>query len=449
MVSGHAATQAKGRVGIIKEVGRTGAYGALALLTLALEGVLLAWFARASSSAERITAGILMVVVLLALIGAIGWIEFLRRPAAPLPLQQAAATLDKKGVPAEEIERVPQAGAAEQQEPDEPISAPDASYVIARPPIGWTVRPTTLEALVKEQVGASNISAFPLPVVSSILLLEFGAPLAWTPQPEKTRVRGRRLPMLLAEPIGRKLQIMSLRVRQPPLYIERTLYDTVVTHLAGLVQAGIVSLVSITSRKLPKTNRDTIVVEMTQEFENIVIGDRERDVVRFNNRMTAIRGDLYDYLLLATNFRFGGDSDPIAEQVDAQIARLLDSFRVLSVPDPAEEARKDGESADRDFNEFISSQGVMLFRGQLDIAAGRLADLDLSSAAGIARAVALLLPFRTFAGMLHDTDLGFGDLWTALDQAVHGDTQPLRDFLLAHLPPPPAGPAPAAAPRTS
>ena len=449
VVSGHGAKQADGRAGIIREVGRTGAYGALALLTLALEGVLLAWLARASSGAERITAGILMVVVLLALIGAIGWIEFIRRPAPPLPLQQAAATLDKQGVPAEEIERVPQASAAEQQEPDEPISAPDASYVIARPPAGWTVRPTTLEALVKEQIGASNIAAFTLPAVSSVLLLEFGAPLVWTPQPDKTRINGRRFPMLVAEPIGRKLQIMSLRLRQPPLYIERTLYDTVITQLASLVQAGIVSLVSITAAKLPKTNRDMVVVELTQELENIEIGDRELDVVRFNIRVTAIRGDLYDYLLLATNLRFGRGGDAVAEQVDAQIARLFDSFRLLSVPDPAAEARKDGESADRDFNAFISTTGPTIFRRQMAIAAGRLADMDLSSADGITRAVALLRPFRTFAGMVHDADPGLGDLWTALDQAEHGDTQPLRDLLLEYLTPPAPAPAPAVAPPTS
>ncbi len=449
MVSGQAAKQANGRVGIINAVGRTGAYGALALLTLALEGVLLTWFARATSSAERITAGILMVVVLLALIGAIGWIEFIHRPASPLPLRQAAATLDKEGVPAEEIERVPQADAAGQQVPDEPISAPDASYMIARPPTGWTVRPTTLEALVKDLVGASKISIRTLPEVSSVLVLEFGAPMAWTPQPDKMRINGRRFPMLVAEPIGRKLQIMSLRRRQPPIYIERTLYDTVITQVASLVQVGIVSLTSITAGKLPKTNRAMVVVELTQEIENLLVGERELDVVRVNIRATAIRGDLYDYLLLATNLRFGQGADPLAEQVDAQIAGLFDSFRLLSVPDPAAEARKDAERADRAFDEVISTNGPDIFRRQLTLAAGRLADLDLSSADGITRAIALLRPFRTFAGMLPDADLGYGDLWTAMDKAEHGDTQPLRDLLIEYLTPPPADPVPAVAPPAS
>ena len=447
MASTSEAKQADGtassdRAGTIQAGGRAGAYGVLAGLTAGLEAVLLAWLAYAGSEAERITAGILMASVLLALICVIGWIEFIRRPVPPLPpLQQAVTTLDKEGLPQREIET------AEQREPDQLIAARDASYVIARPPPDWTVRVSTIEAIIEERIG--SVSGLVIPAVSSVLLLEFGAPLVWTPQPDRMRINGRRFPLLLPEPLGPpKLQIVTLRRRQPPLYIERTLYDTLVTQIASIVQMGMVTLASITPGKLPKTNREMIVVEMSQKLENIMISDREVDILRVNIGVTVIRGDLYDYLLVAVNLRIGRGVDPAAERVDTEFAKLFDSFRLLSVADPAAEARKDSESAEHDFVKYLSTYGPKFFERQFKIAADLLAKMDLNSAAGVARAVVLLRPFRTFANMLQGADFHPNALWTALDQAERGDTRPLRDFLRTNLTPPPADSSPAIAPST-
>lgn len=411
------------RVGIIDAVGRTGSLGLMALLALALEAVLLVWLRTASSGTERSIAGVLMVIVLLALIGAILLIEFIQHRAPPRPIQEAIEQFDKQGISSREIE---------QRQADE-LPAPDHSYVIARPPAGWTVRETNLQTIVEEMLGQPiDFSGLTLPSISSILLLEFGPPIIWTPQLDRTRVNGRRFPLLLFEPMGRKLQITSLRRRQPPLYTERSLYDTVIAQVLGMVQVGFISVTSVTPGKLPKTNRDMIVVEMKQTLENVLLGQRELGILRVNIRATAVRGDLFDYILLACNLRLGPGEDPVAEQMDAETAKLLDSFRLLSVLDPAAEALKDSERADRDFDNLISEKGRDFFRHQLGLAVGRLSEMDLQSADGISRAIALLRPFRDFARMLND-DFGLSVTWAALEQAEHGNTLPLRERLLAEF----------------
>jgi hypothetical protein len=425
------AAPAKNWPGIIVAVGRSGSLGQLALVTLALWAILLAWLYYASSTQERITAGILMVIVLLTLVGAVILIEWIRRLTPPPEVQQAFATLDKAGVSLKEIEQV-QASASKQPLLEEPIAAPDQSYTIKRPPAGWTVRVTSAEAILKEKLfDARTISNLPQGKIS-VLEMGFGDPSVLSPQPGQTRVNGRRVPLLLSEPFGRGLRILSLRRRQPPIYIERTLYDTVVSQLSLMAVSGVGSVTSITPGKLPKTDRDIVLTQVTQKFENILLGGHEVDVMRVNIGLMAIRGDLYDYLLVATNFRLGGGSDPVADQMDGQVAELLDSFRLLSVADPVGEARKDSERADQEFDEFVSTTGSAMFAGQFGIAVQRFKEMDLNSKADIDRAISLLRPFRTYAGMLPHDDSApdLSELWTALDQAEKGKTQPLRDLLL-------------------
>ncbi len=410
-------------------MGRAGAYGALALLMLALEVILLFWFARASSEGERITAGSLMVVVFLAVIGVVAWVEYLKRPATSPEVRQVGELIDKPAVPPQEIERGVQADEAGKQAPGEPISAPDGSYMIARPPVGWTVRVTTQQEILAEVLGASTVSELDQLGKMRVLVMQFGAPIVWTPLPGKTRINGRLFPLLLTEPLGRKLQIISMRRRQPPLYSERSLYDTVITQLSIVLQTGIVSVVSITPGTLPKTSREMIVVDATQEFENILLAGKVVDVLHLNIGFMAVRGDLYDYLLIATNLRVGQGVDPAAKQMDADVKNVLDSFRLLSSADPREDERSDRMLADQDFEQLISSNGPKWFENQFGLALARLKDIDLNSATGLEKAASLLKPFRSYAQTLRGEDSDLRDLWTALDGVELGNTKPLRDIL--------------------
>src|SRR5262249_17116220 len=154
----------------IEKVGQAGAYGGLALVVLAFEAVLLAWLIRATPGAERMAAGVLMVLLFLAVIGAIIFIEYIRHPVSSPTVRQAVATLTNKALLPQEISRVSQTSSSDKQEPDELMSAPDGSYVIARPPAGWSVVSTTVEDTFKEMFGARNMPKQGLVGVSSILL---------------------------------------------------------------------------------------------------------------------------------------------------------------------------------------------------------------------------------------------------------------------------------------
>jgi hypothetical protein len=270
------------------------------------------------------------------------------------------------------------------------------------------------------------------------LRIEYGAPRILMPQPGRTRVNGALSPLFLMGPAIRGLWIMSLRRRAPPLYMDRSLYDTIVSAGVFDVLFGTASIKSITPGLLPKTGRDMVVAEVTSDLENVLVDGGEVDV-HFNTRVSAVRGDLFDYLLLAMNFRIGGEGDGVAESVDDQIRVLLDSFLPLSVADRAKEARVEGKRAEQAFEQFMMSEpGEAFFWDQFHIAWNQLREMDLHSKSDMHKAISMLRPFRSWADVLSPPSEGERDpreLWNAFDQAEKGLTQPLRDLLLKRLEP--------------
>jgi hypothetical protein len=265
-------------------------------------------------------------------------------------------------------------------------------------------------------------------------MLQFGNGFTYTPRPDRTRLNGRRIPLLLSEPVQRALRITTVPRRQPPFFVERSLYDNSLMQVTLMVQLQIASLVSLTPGTLPKTNRDMLVAELVQEFEDLVVGDREVAKLRIDIRVTAIRGDLFDYVFATTNFRVGEGRDTMAERMDEDVLALFDSFSIASVVDPKAAERAELLRADQGFETFLSTHGAKMFGGQLGIAAGRLRETEYDTPEGIARAMSTLRPFRIFAGMLlHDPDIDMPDLWAAMAAAEQGDSAPLRNFLDVNL----------------
>jgi hypothetical protein len=300
---------------------------------------------------------------------------------------------------------------------------------IARPSAGWTVNSTTLEAIIEQVVGA-RMPKESLPNISSILVFNFGAPHVWVPQPGRTRLNGRRIPILLGEVISRKLQISTMNHRQPPFFVDRTLCDNALSLTFGLILPGIAKVSAIQPARLPQTNREVIVFEMEQLLENILIDGREQEFARVRTYITAIRGDLYDYILSAINVQIGRDDDPEARQFEKEVRKLFESFRPLSVPDPTAKAREDRERSDQAFEEIISTKGGDFLRAQLSIALAKIEKMDFNTPAGLAQVVALLQPFRAFDRMLPSAaDDELNELWTALEKAERNDSGPLQTLL--------------------
>jgi hypothetical protein len=441
----------KDRVGTLETIGRGGIYVLFGAVALVLEAGLLAWFVAASSGGERIAAGVLMVIVLLAVLGAGLVVERGRQglalAALPAETRAAVARLDTPGVSAAEVRAAadPAASPAGMRGP-EPMGAPDGSYVIGPPPAGWAVSLRSPEEALAHQFGVTDATGLPRVNMGKILTFTFGEQLAWTPQPDRMRIAGRMFPILLPFPLQRQVRIFTFPRRQMPLFIERTFYHNMVLALSSMIQGP--SLLSLTPGTLPLTNRDVLVAEFLATLEHVRLGAREVPLLREETRLIGVNGDLFDYFISIYNVRVG-DDDRTAEAMAAGVEALLGSFRPLLAAD-TEAARKTATvRADQDYGEFIENNGAAIFRANFGVAVQRLKEGGYDTPEQLAGAMALLRPFRTFAGMLRSADTDIPDLWAAMDDAEHGDTSRLRMLLhqqLDQAPPPEGDAAPVLAP---
>jgi len=442
-------TAGENRPAILESVGRGGAIALFGLLLLVLEALPVTWFSSAGSETERIVAGVLFVVVLLAVILA-GTIIELARQRAAAATTSAARQLDKPAISPAEAERRPMAvaddGSPGGAAPGEPIAAPDRSYVIARPPDGWTIREATLRRQLAEDMGLKDLPDMPFLPPGSVLVLEYGEPTTVTPLPGRTRSNGRRVPLLLSGPLSRALRIMTLSHRQPPFFTQASLYDTLTTQIISLVAEQAASIVSLTPGKLAKSHRDMVEARLTRQLEDVLVGEREVAELRLDTRILAIRGDQQDYVLFISNYRTSGEPGGPADRMDAQVAALLDSFTTVAIADPTAAEHADRQRADEGFDRFIAQNGRAMFVNQFGVAAARLREMTYDTPEQLARALAILRPFRSFAALLPGVFHDYDQLWAAMETAEHGDGTVLRDLLNAAFNRAPEPPNPLDAP---
>jgi hypothetical protein len=430
-----AATDGKaGLIGAIK-----GPYGLLGVVAVVLEGSLGVWFLQAGTGAERITAGILMTIILLAIIGAVLIID--RRQVTTQAGLQRAQKLDSAPVSPDDVKTIPVAAPDSPdnaaQLPGEIIAAPDGAYIIARPPQGWSIRQATMGSVIQEKLGIQNIDGLPEWPGGSVLEFLYGDAPIFMPRPGQTRCNGRLYPLLLSEPFGRKLQITTVPHRQPPFFIERSLYDNFVGMVVNNVQLQLTSITALALGTLPKSNRATLAAEQRQVLENILLDDRAVTSVEIDVKFNAIRGDLLDYFFVASNFREAGTGTEAADQVDRDVERLFNSFRPTSVVDLTAAQKAAAARADADFAAAAPAINTMMFDNQFAVVQARLRELDYHTPEGLARAMANLRPFRKLAASLPDRQTYLGPLWQAMDQAEHGDTTAFKQILDTELHPPP------------
>jgi hypothetical protein len=404
-------------------IGRGGTITFFALSLLLIEAGLGTWIFRASNQPERIVAGLLMVVALV-LVTAMGLLLEKIRQAQPIASQPPPEfrKLDNEGIAKEEIER---------EDPDR-IGAPDGSYQIGKPPNDWSYHQVaSLQDLILELTGLRVPPEVTekMPRVGSIVVFRYKEDAVVTPIFGKTKVNGRRIPLLLSTPARRGLQILTVPRRQPPFYAEHSLADSLISLTAQQVQSGAMSLTSIAPGKLPKTNRDMVIAQLEILFEDVFINGKEVPSLASVTTISAIKGDIFDYIISASNLRIGPGKDLEADQVEADLGEIFKTFRPLAVVNPAKIERDDRERADAAFDKILEEGTEQFFDVQLSLALNRIGQLDLSSLAGVSTALDLLQPFRTFAreGLVKGEELP--ELWLAMDQAEHGDVQLFRSLL--------------------
>ncbi len=428
------APEKEARGGLIEAFGRGGPYGALGGLGLILEALLTIWFGLAGSADERITAGRLMVLVLLTFGLFILIIELIRQRAAS-PQSQAAARLDVAPIPQAEADRLPTVIArGDESLPGELLSGPGGSYVIAKPPEGWTIDDISIEGVAKEMGIEPPPNARQLS--SSILTFRFGEPVNFSPRPDRMRINGRLAPTLLTLPFKRMFQITTMAHYAPPWFTKRSLYDNLVQIAGTSATTQGASIVSIAPVTLRKTQREALVAEQLQVFEHITLDGTEYDRVDLVTRFIAIRGDLFDYVLGSTNLRMGGigasAKDATADRFDADVETLLDRFRTTSPPDLSASLKALQQAADEAFDQVYPVMVRQSFLGQFDVAVQRLRTIRLDTADGMTEALGILRPFRIVGDMLPPAG-DLSPLWAAMDDAERGDTARLRDLLLTGL----------------
>lgn len=425
------------RASLIKEFGSNGPYGIIGGLGLILEALLTTWLGLADSAAERITAGCLMVLVLLAF-GLFVLIIELTEQRTASPQSEAAARLDVAPIPQAEADRLPNvASGSDDSLPGELLSGPGGSYVIAKPPDGWTIDDVSIESVAKEMGIEPPPNAQQLS--SSILTFRFGEPVNFFPRPDRMRINGRLAPTLLTLPFKRMFQITTMAHYAPPWFTKRSLYDNLVQIAGTSATTQGASIVSIAPVTLRKTKREALVAEQLQVFEHITLDGTEHERVDLVTRFIAIRGDLFDYALGSTNLRMGGVDasvrDAAADRFDADVETLLERFRTTSPPDLPAALKALQSAADDAFAQVYPVMVRESFLGQFDVAVKRLRSIKLDTADGMTEALRILRPFRIVGDMLPPAG-DLSHLWAAMDDAERGDTARLRDLLVTTLPAP-------------
>ncbi len=424
----------EGRLKSFVALATSGPNGVLIAIAILLEAIILGWLAKATDSHERIFAGGFAVLILLCLVVALVVLEMLRARPGSAVVGPEVAGLDQQSVPVSAIAQAAKAPAPEaspgEQIRREPIVGADRSFIIDRPPERWSVRTTSLDLEIRRQFGTSLGDTDRAFQTSSMLVLELGHSIDVEPIPGKTTVNGTQVPILLTQTICRKLSIVSYPRRQPPFFSERSLYDNFLTLSFPLLGGQTATMGSLSSGKLPRTNRDMVQAQIVQEFGHIRVSNQVVEMLRLDIRVTAVRGDLFDYIISIVNIRGSDEDDSQADQMDRDVGTLFESFHIAASDDPKAEARSQSAKAARGNQESIAALGPMIFVENFGVAVDRLKGIDHRSPQGIGQCLSVLRPFRIFAADLDPKAIpNLSEVWRAMDKAEGGDTGRLCQLL--------------------
>jgi hypothetical protein len=433
------ATSSKGRFDPSKI---KGPYSLMAALLLALEVVLGYWIHAAQSSAERITAGILMTLVFTGVMIVIVMLGDRTERGVRLPGLAEVKPAIREAEPVE----------AENPEPDT-VAAPDRSYILRRPEGGWTISELTLSEYVAVNLDVPEEALRPelrLAAGTPPDILMFRSPTRGTmitPIPGITRVDGRIHPTALQIPIPTALSVLPLDRAQPPLFIERPFEHNFYVVVAQFLTQGLTTLRRTESGKVGSTGRRFLSAEFRQDIEEAIIDGTQHSKTSVNVSLIGIEGETRDHLLVS---RYATVT-PSTSQFDDDLRtlrQLIDSFRPIKLTNPAAAIKKMREKADSSHKNYINQNGKAMFDAEFYGYALRVKSLNFDDASDRLRLISGLKPFQIFAEAIGVDD--FDELWTALETAENGDASELKLLMLDLIdsletpedsPPPPPLPA--------
>jgi hypothetical protein len=403
-----------------------GFWSLLALLLIVGETIGLLWLYRAESPVERIAAGILMTLIVLAFLAVA-----LLGKTGQIPTRGTSSEALGVISPAQQVATQEQINNPEPQV----LSAPDGSYQIDKPPDGWTVRELTMIEFVKQNLSISDQSTsavldrFVPPYLRDRRVLEIrsGRQRSIIPTPGKTKVDGRYVPTALEITFYDRLAVLPLDRAQPPFFISRPFEHNFFSNMGQLAQAGAMTLYHV---EAGTTQRRLWRADFNQRIANANIDGSDGQDLTCAMSVIGVEGQLQDYLVFVYYASKPDAHDPELHQEKRTLESLVNSFKPREIVGVDERQQEIDKMAEQAHEHFITQYGTQMFLNEFSIALSRLADEDLDDYRIRYRAMELLRPFEDLAkqvGLEEDEELN--ELWNSLRKAEEGDASRFK----AHL----------------
>ena len=407
------------------------------------------WLYRAGGAGERIVAGVLLLLV--ALIAAS--IER-KKSEAISPHGMGAIAPATEEVTAKQIAEV--TAKQDAATPAEDYVGPDRSYVINRPPDGWSIREMSLAEWIDESYGFSNrkaqkpaaAAAGPREVVI-IEPPESSCPV--TPIPGKTIIDGVKVPTALEIQVVTQLAIIPMDRAQAPMFAERPFVHNFFFNTSYIFQGGVMTLYQESRLRIPSTSREQLSAEFRQDVQDCTSNGEPVAHLTYTFLFIGIEGDVRDYLLLAKYPALRGENDSRLKGNRQVIESLINSFRPLKVYNSEERLQEMRAYAEQRREQQSQQMAPMWFNNEFRVYLQRVKHLNLDDPDDRFKAMKQAKPFQDLANLANIHNFygqNLADLWDSLQQAEQGDASQfkavLRRLVAQAEAPAAAGAAPAA-----
>lgn len=400
-------------------------YSLLGAFLLVVEGLLGYWLYIASDVTERYVIGGIMTGV---------FVSFLVAVCLIVKMGSTRIVASRKEMPIRKR-------ATEKEISDPPADTfigPDGSYLINKPPHGWSSRMMDYKQWFGETNQISDPRALdlvmqrmPLPAMimndmdaDRILVIQAERKKSLVPIPGKTRISSRSFPCALEITSRNRLSIIPMDRMVAPFYIERSMIQNFCHVLGGILNAGAPLLSDLKLGTVSGGKYKHITARLKQRIENVYVEGKVEDEICNNIIAIGIEGDICDYVLIMSySSRNGVDEN--REEVKT-LYRLASSFRPLELADQESRRKRLKEQADQEFNEQMEVLGGQMFYQEFSVGLYRIADADLEKLEDRVRVIKTLKPFKELAGQIGVFEEELEDLWLSLEEAERGNSGKLK-----------------------
>ena len=313
----------------------------------------------------------------------------------------------------------------------EELQGSDGLYTVRKPPNDWIVREVNLEELAFENLakGADPKLRKALGRVSTernVLHFRSKKEMSARPIPGWYKLNGRAIPSALEIFMPVQFSVIPLERNQEPLFVERNIMHN--TFLSLLSYLAIYELKNVKTGVYRGIKR-YMIMELQQKLNNIYVAGNKIEELNHHVINVAFEGEVRDYLISITYPYIQGHSNEELKKEFRVLQSLIGSFHPLSFVNPEEKRREIQEKADKQFKEFMKTQGKEIFQNEFGLALIRVSGLSLDNSEALSKVIATLKPFEGMAKELKMNEDGLDILWGALREAEQGDSSELSKII--------------------